>query len=73
MTQYDSETVTLSNSGMTQADCENMLLQAPRDSAGSWGQKKFKILLLWSKALTQSILASNFHNVSHNSNGIVLH
>ena len=25
---------------MTQADCENMLLQAPRDSAGSWGQKK---------------------------------
>ena len=25
---------------MTKADCENMLLQAPRDSAGSWGQKK---------------------------------
>ena len=36
-------------------------------------RKKFKILLLWSKALTQSILASNFHNVSHNSNGIFLH
>ena len=25
---------------MAQADYENMLLQAPRDSAGSWGQKK---------------------------------
>ena len=22
------------------ADCENMLLQAPRDSSGPWGQKK---------------------------------
>ena len=36
-----------------------MLLQAPRGLAGSWACEKFQILLLWSEALTHSILISN--------------
>ena len=35
--------------------------------------EKFQILLLWSEALTQSILTSNFHNVTHKSNGFYMY